>query len=235
MRFRQPAFGLGAAASLGSSHNGRHYDMLVMSTSAMAMSTVARAAYPIGTAGKPWGSSEKAEWLATRKIARAYKDEVLDKLDTLTDRFVVTQYGSLSHDPDRYPLFSVRSSNWSADKPCVLVTGGVHGYETSGVQGAILFLQTKAEAYSETFNIIVVPCVSPWGYETIQRWNAQAVDPNRSFNPCARRLSNLRTRHTLPAVSPHAPCGLATRSLRSPAPCGRRSAPPAPCPDSSDV
>jgi len=25
--------------------------------------------------------------------------------------------------------------------------------------------------------------VSPWGYETIQRWNAQAVDPNRSFNP----------------------------------------------------
>ena len=25
--------------------------------------------------------------------------------------------------------------------------------------------------------------VSPWGYETIQRWTAKAVDPNRSFNP----------------------------------------------------
>ena len=148
-----------------------------------AFSTVARAAYPIGTAGQPWGQAEKSEWLATREIVRAYKDEVLDKLDTLTDRFVVTQYGSLSHDAERYPLFSVRSSKWSPDKPCVLVTGGVHGYETSGVQGAILFLQTKAEAYSETFNIIVAPCVSPWGYETIQRWNPQAVDPNRSFNP----------------------------------------------------
>jgi len=59
----------------------------------------------------------------------------------------------------------------------------VHGYETSGVQGALLFLQSAAAAYSESFNLLVVPCVSPWGYETIQRWNAQAVDPNRSFNP----------------------------------------------------
>jgi len=42
---------------------------------------------------------------------------------------------------------------------------------------------TSAAAYSNTFNILVAPCVSPWGYETIQRWNAQAVDPNRSFNP----------------------------------------------------
>ena len=44
-------------------------------------------------------------------------------------------------------------------------------------------MQTKAEEYSEHFNILVAPCVSPWGYETIQRWTAKAVDPNRSFNP----------------------------------------------------
>ena len=31
------------------------------------------------------------------------------------------------------------------------------------------------------FNIIACPCVSPWGYECIQRWSAKAVDPNRSF------------------------------------------------------
>ncbi|KAL7576384.1 hypothetical protein ACA910_018192 [Epithemia clementina (nom. ined.)] len=30
----------------------------------------------------------------------------------------------------------------------VLITGGVHGYKTSGVQGALLFLQTKAEQYT---------------------------------------------------------------------------------------
>jgi len=105
------------------------------------------------------------------------------KLQPLKERFTVEQYGALSQDEARYPLFSVRSRNWSPSKPSVLVTGGVHGYETSGVQGAIRFLQEKGETYSEVFNILVAPCVSPWGYETIQRWNPQAVDPNRAFNP----------------------------------------------------
>jgi len=27
----------------------------------------------------------------------------------------------------------------------------------------------------------VAPCVSPWAYEVISRWNPHAVDPNRSF------------------------------------------------------
>lgn len=28
---------------------------------------------------------------------------------------------------------------------------------------------------------MVAPCVSPWAYERINRWNAEAIDPNRSF------------------------------------------------------
>ena len=28
---------------------------------------------------------------------------------------------------------------------------------------------------------MIVPCVSPWAYERIHRWNRDAVDPNRSF------------------------------------------------------
>jgi hypothetical protein len=30
-------------------------------------------------------------------------------------------------------------------------------------------------------NVLVVPCVSPWAYERIHRWNALALDPNRNF------------------------------------------------------
>jgi hypothetical protein len=30
-------------------------------------------------------------------------------------------------------------------------------------------------------NLLVAPCVSPWAYERIQRWNFDAIDPNRSF------------------------------------------------------
>jgi len=61
------------------------------------------------------------------------------------------------------------------------VTGGVHGYETSGVHGALRFLDLHAAGYAGRCNIVVAPCVSPWAYEVISRWNPLAVDPNRSF------------------------------------------------------
>ena len=147
--------------------------------------------YPIGTLGVPWGAAERKAWFTTRSIKRSYRDEVLAKLFSLPDCFSLEQYGSLSCSPDnskRYPLYAVRTRQWSGRKPCVLITGGVHGYETSGVQGALLFLQEHATTYSQHFNLVVAPCVAPWGYETINRWNAEAVDPNRSFNPHGPRV-----------------------------------------------
>ena len=137
--------------------------------------------YPIGVTGQKWGAAEKVLWLTKQTIKRSYHAEVAARIAPLAEHFQVDQYGALSYNPSEYPLFVVKSTQWSEDKPTVLVTGGVHGYETSGVQGAIRFLETKAKAYEDRFNILVAPCVSPWGYETINRWNPNAVDPNRSF------------------------------------------------------
>ncbi|ABV37010.1 zinc carboxypeptidase-related protein [Shewanella sediminis HAW-EB3] len=137
--------------------------------------------YSIGIPGNKWGEEEKKQWLLQQEVKRSYQKEVVAKLEPLKARFDVEQYGELSYDAGTYPLFVVRSRQWDSNKATILVTGGVHGYETSGVQGAIRFLETKAESYSDQFNIIVAPCLSPWGYETINRWNPSAVDPNRSF------------------------------------------------------
>lgn len=137
--------------------------------------------YPIGTPGQPWGEAEKQQWLAQQSVKRSYREEVLARIDALREHFDVEQYGALPIDPERYPLFALRAPQWDAGKPNVLVTGGVHGYETSGVQGALRFLETAAGRYSEHFNLLVTPAISPWGYETINRWGPGAVDPNRSF------------------------------------------------------
>lgn len=137
----------------------------------------------IGTQGIAWGDAERALWLSQQTIKRSYQDEVLSKIEKLKSDFDVVQYGALASDKDRYPLFSVRSKNWDNAKPTVVITGGVHGYETSGVQGAIRFIETTMNKYVDTFNIVVCPCVSPWGYETINRWTQTATDPNRSFQP----------------------------------------------------
>ena len=63
----------------------------------------------------------------------------------------------------------------------MLVTGGVHGYETSGVHGALRFADLHAADYAGRVNLLIAPCVSPWAYERIHRWNHDAIDPNRSF------------------------------------------------------
>lgn len=137
--------------------------------------------YHIGTPGQPWGAEEKAQWLAEQKQQRSYFDDVVSQLDAFKSHFDVEQYGELAYDSATYPLFVVKSKQWDSNKPTILVTGGVHGYETSGVHGALRFIETEAASYEAHFNIVVAPCLSPWGYETINRWNPAAIDPNRSF------------------------------------------------------
>src|SRR5690554_2990231 len=137
---------------------------------------------PIGIPGQPWGAAEKTAWRERQHVRRSYRDEVVGAIDALRDRFDVLQYGELDYGVDgRYPLFALRSQDWDDALPVALVTGGVHGYETSGVHGALLFAGRDAPAYAGRANLLVAPCVSPWAYERFQRWNPEAVDPNRSF------------------------------------------------------
>lgn len=137
--------------------------------------------YPIGTPGTPWGDAEKAQWLSRQVRQRSYAADVLSVIERLRDRFDVVDYGRIEYAPDSYPLLALKSRDWRDDLPCVLVTGGVHGYETSGVHGALRVAERHAADYAGRINLLVAPCISPWAYERIHRWNAKAIDPNRSF------------------------------------------------------
>ena len=132
---------------------------------------------------KPWGPAEKKAWLERQTIQRSYQDDVVTRLKALpADKLELEQYGQLSHDPARYPLYVVKSKPWNDENPTVIVTGGVHGYEDSGVTGALRFLEEEASKYSDKVNFIVYPCVSPFAYEINHRWNHKAEDPNRHFS-----------------------------------------------------
>lgn len=137
--------------------------------------------YPIGTLGTPWGEAERGQWRARQTRQRSYAEDVLAAIELLRNRFEVEHYGTVAYADESFPLMALRSRNWSAALPSVLVTGGVHGYETSGVHGALRFLETTAADCTGRLNLLVVPCVSPWAYERIQRWNYDALDPNRNF------------------------------------------------------
>jgi hypothetical protein len=138
--------------------------------------------YPIGTPGKAWGPAEISLWRQGQHAKRSYAGEVLAEIERLRSRFEVVDYGQLDYgDGERYPLMALRSRDWRDGLPVALVTGGVHGYETSGVHGALQFADLHAAGYAGRINLLVAPCVSPWAYERIHRWNPDAIDPNRSF------------------------------------------------------
>lgn len=143
--------------------------------------TVETRFHPIGTPGEPWSATEKAEWLSQQVRQRSYVDDVLSAIERLRARFDVVEYGRLDYGAERFPLFAIRSRDWDDALPVALVTGGVHGYETSGVHGALRFLDRHAADFAGRANLLVAPCVSPWAYERVHRWNPDAIDPNRSF------------------------------------------------------
>ena len=138
-------------------------------------------AYPIGTPGQPWGDAERAQWSARQVRQHSYADDVLTVVECLRSRFEVETYGEVVYGEACFPLMAIRSRNWQSHLPTVLVTGGVHGYETSGVHGALRFADAHAHSYAGRANLLVAPCVSPWAYERIQRWTLDALDPNRNF------------------------------------------------------
>ncbi len=140
----------------------------------------------IGTPGQAWGPAEVQQWRSRQVRQRSYADDVLSAVELLRRQWDVESYGEVvyadaAQTEERFPLMALRSRGWNSALPTVLVTGGVHGYETSGVHGALRFVESRAADYAGRVNLLVAPCVSPWAYERIQRWNFDALDPNRNF------------------------------------------------------
>ncbi len=149
-----------------------------------------------------WKEADKLEWLSRQKFQRSYADQVLariEKLKAVGGKLKIQSYGNLSLQgrtelvidgatlsaeeyKNRYPLYYAEVGDITNGKPNIIVTGGTHGYEESGVYGALEFLEKHAIDYSENFNFIVFPCLSPFAYEVNQRWTHDAWDPNRSFD-----------------------------------------------------
>ena len=67
---------------------------------------------------------------------------MLPRIEALAPRFDKVAYGQLDYAGETYTLFALRSRDWNPALPAALVTGGVHGYETSGVMGALEFLES---------------------------------------------------------------------------------------------
>eukprot|EP00760_Papus_ankaliazontas_P025546 PhM_4_TR2775/c1_g2_i1/m.33259 len=151
----------------------------------MATATGKFPIFPVGTPGTAWGETEKLEWLRRQTKKRDYFNDIVSPLLRISHGEVF-HYGDLDyrkHGYAMYPIFGLRSKKWDESLPLVVVTGLTHGYETSGGLGAILFARDYMQEFEGKVNMLVMPGQSPFAYETINRWNPLAIDPNRQYNP----------------------------------------------------
>ena len=132
------------------------------------------------TIRKEWTEEEIQKWARKQRIVREYAP-IVERIKALSGSFNVTQYGALSHNPARYPLFQVTPRDWDKGKKSILITAGNHGYEPSGIMATLEFLEKRAPKLTNEFNIAAYPYISPWGYEVNHRWDIHAEDPNRGF------------------------------------------------------
>ena len=130
--------------------------------------------YPIGTPGQPWGDADRAAWRTAQTRQRSHADDVVARVDALRTRFDVAVYDQLDAGGRCYPLLAIRSRDWRPDLPVGVVTGGVHGYETSGVVGALEFLEQSAADFAG--RIIIAPPSA-----LADRWSRRFPDPVTAF------------------------------------------------------
>lgn len=130
-----------------------------------------------------WTDTHISHWRQQLLIRRDYESEVVNKIQSndVVNNYDLVQYGALAHDAERYPLFYLKSRKWDNSNPAVLVIAGVHGYEPSGILAALRIASTSSLGYVGRINMVVFPCISPWGYEMDHRWNYYAQDPNRGY------------------------------------------------------
>ncbi len=136
------------------------------------------ASYPIGTPGTPWGEAEKAEWRSRQVRRRSYADDVLS-----ADRTPARAFRGDAVRPARLcarPL--------SAASRCAAASGArsCRARWSPAACTATRPAACTARCSSSTrtrpttpgaINLLVAPCISPWAYERIHRWNPRGDRP----------------------------------------------------------
>lgn len=104
---------------------------------------------------------------------RSYKIEVEDFIFK-NNKFNINIIGEVS----MYKIYALEKII-NPMLPTLLITGGVHGSEPAGVFTIIKNLEWLSSL--SNINIILVPCVNPFGFEHNTRVNSNGEDINRNF------------------------------------------------------
>ena len=79
-----------------------------------------------------------------------------------------------------YPLIKIVLGKGKSFR--ALISAGIHGDEPGGIESILNFLRNKEYLdYINKWEITLLPCINPYGYEFGTRTNHQGKDLNRLF------------------------------------------------------
>lgn len=82
---------------------------------------------------------------------------------------------------DGYPLY-VAGSARRAGRPSLYLSAGIHGDEAASTEGLLAWMTRRADAVARSgADVLVFPCLNPWGLVNNSRTDAAGKDLNRAF------------------------------------------------------
>ncbi len=108
-------------------------------------------------------------------------DDIVDRLKiSLGPLGEFTEVDTLSVGNRKYPLIKIVLGKGNPRR--ILISGGIHGDEPSGVETICSFLENKLyKNFLDNWEFTLLPCINPSGFEVGTRNNQDDIDLNRMF------------------------------------------------------
>lgn len=104
-------------------------------------------------------------------------ESIIHRIEKIHPNSIETHH---THQASTYPLIKIVLGKGNSSR--VLISAGIHGDEPGGVESLLSFLQNKHYSpYLEKWEITLLPCINPHGYEFGTRENHEGKDLNRLF------------------------------------------------------
>ena len=115
-----------------------------------------------------------------KKINRKF-NTLLNRLNlALNDKASISIISNINYLDNVYPFPKIILGDKRLRR--VLISAGIHGDEPASVETICRFLETeKYGAYLDKWEITILPCINPYGFENYTRENYSKKDLNRYF------------------------------------------------------
>jgi murein peptide amidase A len=92
----------------------------------------------------------------------------------------ISTVGHIKYYNNKYPFKKIILGNQYSNR--VLISAGIHGDEPAGIEAICTFLENKRyKDYLDKWEITILPCMNPYGFENNTRENHENKDLNRFF------------------------------------------------------